>query len=213
MNSPTKHSPLKQLKKVVIAPHIDDEVLGCGGILDDNTFILYCGVEDRSYVNKEERIEEMEKVRKFLGFKYQILDNEVNNYNLRNLIGSFEKIINKHKPDMVFIPHPSYNQDHREVHEAALTSLRPHDQIFFVKKVLVYEQPHTFQWDHNEGSPININYFVPIDIEKKIKAYTLMKSQVRSFRSPELVRAIAFVRGDQAKCNYAEGFEILRWID
>ena len=34
--------------KIVLSPHIDDEVLGCGGILDENTFVIYCG-SDESY--------------------------------------------------------------------------------------------------------------------------------------------------------------------
>ncbi len=206
------NSPLKQFKKLIIAPHIDDEVLGCGGILDENTFVLHCGVEERSYISKEGRIEELEAVRKFIGFKYKLLNNEVNHYNLRDFIQPFEQILNEVKPDMVFIPHPCYNQDHREVHRAALVALRPHDQIFFVKKVISYEQPHVFFWDHNDHEPINITYFVPIDIEKKIKAYMLMKSQVRSFRSPEHIRAMAVLRGGQSNCSHAEGFEILRWI-
>ena len=201
------------MKKLVIAPHIDDEVLGCSGILDENTFVLYCGVEDRSYVSKEERIQELEAVRSIAEFKYELLTNEVNRYNLRNLIGEFERLINNLKPDMVFVPHPCYNQDHREVHKAALVALRPHDQNFFVKKVLTYEQPHVFFWYHNDHDPIQINYFVPIDIEKKIKFYNLLKSQVRSFRSPEHLMAMAVLRGGQSNCKHAEGFEILRWVD
>ena len=33
-------------KKIVISPHIDDEILGCGGILDKDTLVLECGVDD-----------------------------------------------------------------------------------------------------------------------------------------------------------------------
>ena len=55
--------------------------------------------------------------------------------------------------------------------------------------------------------------FVPIDINKKIKAYKLMATQVRTFRSPEMLRALALLRGGQCNFKYAEGFEIIRWID
>jgi len=34
------------MKKLVISPHIDDEVLGCGGILDKDTFVVYCGFDE-----------------------------------------------------------------------------------------------------------------------------------------------------------------------
>ena len=87
-------------RKLILSPHIDDEVLGCGGILDEDTFVLYCGVENR-YINGDmsisvvTRIEELEKVSKFLKFDFKLLDNKVNNYQLKDLIGEFENTISK----------------------------------------------------------------------------------------------------------------------
>jgi N-acetylglucosamine malate deacetylase 1 len=209
-----------EYKKLVISPHIDDDVLGCGGILDKDTFILYCGVENRYTNGKisisiEDRLDEMEKVRKFLKFDFKLLDNKVNNYVLNDLIGEFEKVITGIEPDQVYIPYPSYNQDHRIVYDAALVALRHHDFNFFVKKVLVYEQPHVFLWDknHNINGGFIPNYFIPININKKIKAYKYMKTQVRDFRSPEILKSMAKLRGSQSNCDYAEAFQILRWID
>ena len=65
-------------------------------------------------------------------------------------------------------------------------------------------------WDDKDFKP---NYFIPIDIEVKIKLYELMKTQVRKFRSIEHVKAIAKLRGGQSDCNYAEAYKILRWVD
>jgi|TARA_R100000030_G_scaffold85940_4_gene69339 LmbE family N-acetylglucosaminyl deacetylase len=208
------------VKKLVISPHIDDEVLGCGGILDKDTFVLYCGVENR-YVNGDmsisvvTRINELKKVSKFLNFDFKLLDNKVNNFQLKDLIGEFEEVISRLKPQQIYIPYPSYNQDHRIVYEASLIATRPHDINFFVKKVLVYEQPHVFFWDktHNINSGFVPNYFIPIDINKKIKAYELMKTQVRSFRSSENLKSMANLRGTQSNNEYAEAFQILRWVD
>lgn len=202
-----------KMKKLVISPHIDDEVLGCGGILDKDTFVLHCGVEDRSYVSAEERLKEIKEAQKMAGFQMKLLKNEVNHYAEADLIGDFESTINEVKPEMAFIPHPSYNQDHRAVYNAALIALRQHDINFFVKKVLVYEQPQDVFWDFNNEKGFKPNYFVPIDIERKLKLYSLLKTQVRPFRSPEHVRAIAVLRGGQSNCRHAEGFEALRWIE
>lgn len=205
------------MKKLVIAPHIDDDVLGCGGIIDSNTYVLYCGMDEGHIPNRPkatDRLKEAKDTAEYLGNEFNILDNKVNHYKLQTLLESFESIISKLKPEEIYIPHPSYNQDHRIIYEAVLTALRPHDINWFVKKVLVYEQPHVFLWDHSHdiNSAFKPNYFVPIDIERKIKAYKLMPTQVRSFRSPETLRSMAQLRGQQSNNEYAEAFQIIRWV-
>jgi len=65
-------------------------------------------------------------------------------------------------------------------------------------------------WDDENFKP---NYFIPIDIERKVKLYEIMKSQVRKFRSSEHLRAIAKLRGGQSNYDYAEAYKILRWVD
>ena len=202
------------IKKLIIAPHVDDDVLGCGGILDDTCHVIYCGLDETGIDNRpsmDERLDEIHSVQNITNHSFDILDNLVNRYNEYELIGQIEKIINKNKPDEVYVCHPSYNQDHRTVYNATMVSLRPHDKNHFVSGVFVYEQPHMLFWD-NGGVDFKPNHFVPIDIEKKIKVYECMKSQVRSFRSPEHLRAIGKLRGGQSNCEYAEAFQILRWV-
>lgn len=206
------------MKTIILSPHIDDEVLGCFSSLNEDTFIIYCGC-DESHINfdwvkqrpnLEHRISELELVQKKHKFKYTILNNKVNEYKIQDLIPEFEKYINEIKPDEIYIPVPSYNQDHRVVYEAALTALRPHDVNFFVKKIFVYEQLQDL-WNHNYHK-FNPIYFKPINIEDKILTYQLYASQVRSFRSPEMLKSLANIRGAQSNLPYAEGFEIIRYI-
>jgi len=205
----------KVYKKLVISPHIDDEILGCGGILDEESFVLECGVDNFHVVSRKNRIEELEKAKELLGFDFEILTNLVNNYEVPVLIDQLSDTINRIKPEKVFIPYPSYNQDHQAVYKASLIALRPHDINFFVTKVLVYEQPHVFLWDYSydKDSSFKPNYFIPIDILKKVEAYKCIKSQVRSFRSSEFVKDLANVRGKQAQCSFAEAYEVLRWVE
>lgn len=205
--------------QLIIAPHIDDELLGCFSAIDKNTFILYCGcneshiefnwVQQRPDLNT--RMEEFYRVQHKHKFQYRILENRVNEYKITDLIPEFEKCINEVKPDMIYIPVPSYNQDHRTVYEAALTALRPHDINYFVPKVLVYEQIQDL-WNHNYHT-FNPTYFKSVNIQDKIDSYHLLESQVRSFRSAEMLKNLAAIRGIQCNMSYAEGFEILRWID
>jgi N-acetylglucosamine malate deacetylase 1 len=110
----------------------------------------------------------------------------------------------------VLIPQPSYNQDHRAVHDAAITALRPHDRNPFVREVLVFEQPDSILWRHgNETEP---NYFRRISVEDKLHSYSLYASQVRGHRSPELIAAMACLRGSQSGLKQAEGFTVKRMI-
>ena len=202
-------------KKLIIAPHADDDVLGCGGILDETCHIIYCGLDESGILDrpsKDSRMEEIYSVQDITNHTFDILDNLVNRYSKYELIGQIEKIINSDKPDEVYVCHPSYNQDHRAVYDATMVALRPHDKNHFVKRVLLYEQPQVYFWN-TTGREFNANYFVKIDIEKKIKVYETMKSQVRSFRSPEHLKANAKLRGGQSNCEYAEAFEIIRWAE
>jgi len=200
--------------KLIISPHIDDEILGPGGILDQYTHVVYCGYDESHIPNRPtsaERLREAEQVSNYLGHSFQLLDNQINNYSVSKLIGDIETVINEIQPDEIYIPNPSYNQDHKAVYDAAMVATRPHDNNWFVKKILLYEQPQVILWN-NTGREFRPSYYVPIDIERKLSAYKLMGSQLRSFRSPELLKSIAHLRGQQSNYEYAEAYEILRWI-
>lgn len=202
-------------EKLIISPHIDDEVLGCGGSIDDRTFVLECGVDDFHIVPRQERINELEAAQKLLGFDYRILDNIVNHYEVTNLIQGITDSINFIKPKEIYIPYPSYNQDHQEVYRAAMVALRPHDLNYFVPRVFVYEETQVVLWDnsHNINGLFKPNHYREIDIERKLAAYKCLKSQVRSFRSAEFLQEIAQLRGRQSGKKYAEAFQCLRFVE
>ena len=205
-------------RKLVIAPHVDDEALGCGGILDSDTYVLFCGIDeslvqsDPSHrIPADRREEELEAVAAFFGYDYEIdRSAKVNHYEITRSIAAIEHAINYCRPDMVLLPYAGgYNQDHQTIFRAAQVALRPHDANFFVKKVVIYEGVHDLIWSSVAYTP---NYFVEIDVERKIAGYQLHHSQVRGMRSPEMIRSHARVRGMMANCTYAEAFLIQRWV-
>tara|TARA_R110002020_G_scaffold37124_4_gene111996 strand:+ start:32291 stop:32932 length:642 start_codon:yes stop_codon:yes gene_type:complete len=202
-------------RKLIIAPHVDDEVLGCGGIIDSDTLVLHCGLAEmqnhgNDIVSKTDRLKEFEDIKKSTGCKSILLENTVNRYTAKDIISDIEKSINDFMPDIAFIPTPSYNQDHQEVYKASIVALRPHDLNYFVPKVVMYEQPQDL-WSGKEEQ-FNPNFFVKIDIEKKINLYSLLKSQVREHRGIRIIKNLASLRGSQSNCDYAESFKILRWV-
>lgn len=199
------------IASLVIAPHVDDEVLGCASILSPSCHVYFCGVEAFREVGRSERLEEAEAAARLLGHSWECdTDRTVNQYQEHELIVALEAVINRVKPLRVFIPYAGYNQDHRAVFNAAFVALRPHDRNHFVRQVLVYEAAHDVIWVPRS---IEVNYFVPLDIERKIEAYRCHRSQVRGMRSPDTLRAIAAVRGAAIGVPHAEAFQILRWVD
>jgi N-acetylglucosamine malate deacetylase 1 len=207
---------MKNYKTLIISPHCDDEVLGCGGILNNrkndkiDTFVYYLGVDLFHIVKRKDRIKEVENVSKFLNFDYKIGTNQVNNYDRSIIINEITNVINEIQPEEVFIPnYGSYNQDHKEVYDACIIALRPHDLNHFVPNVFVFEVDQYLLWGENEFEP---NYFEPIDIENKISAYRLHKSQVREFRPEELLKSYSHIRGLSSQLEHAEAFKILRIV-
>jgi LmbE family N-acetylglucosaminyl deacetylase len=189
------------LEKLIIAAHADDEALGCVSVLK-NSIVFIC-----SYDSSRE--EELLSASKDIEYSFYQFNEEENNFNLHSLIKEFELAINTWQPNMVFIPHPGYHQDHTVAYNASIAALRPHETNFFVKKVFIYESIHDFLWTDKVFTP---NYFIPIDIEEKIKAFSFYKSQMKSHRSIESITQLAALRGKQANVPYAEAFKVIRWI-
>jgi hypothetical protein len=126
------------------------------------------------------------------------------------MIGAIEAAIAEHAPTTVAAPVPSYNQDHRTVYEAFRTATRHHDRNRFVPRCLLYEEPDNYL---QPVHPFNPAYFRPLDIERKLTANDLHRSQRRGHRSPHVLRTMATHRGLQAGLPAAEAFEVYRWID
>ena len=200
----------KATSVVIFSPHADDEILGCFSFLSPSCRVVYLGIEDRANVSRNERILEVNESAAKSGFQWEALNHPVNAYRVPDLIPDLERIIRECKPDTVLLPQPSYNQDHRAVYDAAITALRPHDQNWYVRNVLVFEQPDSLLWPH--GGETEPNYFQAISLKEKLHSYSLYTSQVRRHRSPELVSAIAQLRGAQAGVPFAEGFMVKRMV-
>jgi LmbE family N-acetylglucosaminyl deacetylase len=213
---------------LVIAPHPDDEVLGCGGTIgrlssEGNTVTLCIVTKpyppDWSVEYIDKKALEIKKSNKklgisrtlFLGFPTVKLDTVPQ----KELNDSLLKVIVDTKPDIVFIPHSGdLNKDHRIVHEAALVATRPLSSL--VKKILAYETLSETEWGHSiahfrPGVYIDITGF----IELKKEAMRLFETELKTAphpRSLELISALAMKRGSEIGVKYAEAFMLIREI-
>lgn len=198
------------MSALIFSPHVDDEVLGCFAFLVPGSHVLFGGVESRPGMPRERRLAELESSAAALGFGWTLLENTVNAYDSGDLVTPFENAIAELRPATVLIPEPSYNRDHRAVHDAALVATRPHDTLPRVDEVLVFEQPHALLWPRG-GAP-EPNVFVEIDAGEKVRAYRRYASQVRGHRSPECVQALATLRGAAIGRPAAEAYRALRLV-
>lgn len=223
---------LKNQKLLIVSPHPDDEVLGCGGLIKKikdaggEVYVLFLTVGDtqeysaRGVSNGHERVSEISRAAKFLKYdNYQILF-EGNTFHLRldsvpqiDLVSKIEESLNRIKPTIVAMPpRQDYNQDHRAAAQALISATRPAPEDFkpFQKLVLTYESVPVANWAYPQvDAP---NFFIPLtedELKAKLKALSLYKSQVRKGAHPRSIRSmknLAKFRGMQIGQQYAEAY-------
>lgn len=222
----------KNNKKVlVIAPHPDDEVLGCGGTIlkhkynSDDVIVCIVSVRNQPLFTEDMHVEQFIEVKKahevlevdesiVLDFDSVMLD-KVPHYKLNE---SLANIVNKVKPDIVYIPFVGdIHLDHQLVAKSALVACRPISK-HVINRILMYETQSETEWNFPKSENIFIpNVYEDITdfIEKKLDAMNQYKDQKKEFphpRSNEKIKALAAMRGGVVSINYAEAFMLVRDI-
>jgi LmbE family N-acetylglucosaminyl deacetylase len=216
---------------LVIAPHPDDEVLGCGGTIAKNTragYDAYLCIVTKGYTPDwseeflRKRPKEIERAGKILGIKKTyFLDFptvKLDTVPQKELNDSFAQVVNEVKPEVVYIPHRGdVNKDHRLVFGAAIVATRPTPGST-ITEVLSYETLSETEW----GAPSGDNAFIPnvyVDIsetlEIKLKAMSFYKTELKEYphpRSLESILALAKTRGSTIGVRAAEAFVLVREI-
>jgi LmbE family N-acetylglucosaminyl deacetylase len=218
---------------LVIAAHPDDEVLGCGGTIarhadaGDSVDILLVadGVSARPDAPQtaSERRDCARLAAKTLGARepgfLDVPDNRLDGVELLDLVQAIERLISRLEPELVYTHHGGdLNIDHRVVHQAVVTALRPLPGRR-CKGILAFEVLSSTEWASDAiGHGFRPNHFVDVSatIERKMDALRCYQAEMRPFphsRSCEAVRALATLRGASAGLVAAEAFSIVRWIE
>lgn len=220
------------MKKVlVIAPHPDDEILGCGGTMikhietGDEVFVciatkgclpLFSPESVEKVRNEAKRCHKLIGVKKtfFLDFPAAMME-KVERYEMN---GKVLDVIREVQPDIVFIPHwGDMQKDHQMVAEACMVALRPKYEPK-VKAIYSYETMSETAWNAPNVQNVFIpNVFVDITetLEKKKDALRVFETQVSPFpdaRSLESIEALAKYRGALMHVAAAEAFMLIREI-
>lgn len=219
------------MNTLVISPHPDDEIIGCGGIIakralqGNNVYVCIVSNGCPPLYSEEYNQSEMEEMKKahgilgikksfVLGFPSAMLD-KVEQYKINTAI---EDVVEHTKAEEVFIPHSGdIHKDHKIVSAASLVALRPRPGTK-VKRVLSYEVLSETDWDgpfaHNAFIP-NVYEDITGTIQAKTEAFKEYKSQIKPFpsaRSAEAVKALSMHRGAVVGFNNAEAFMLIREI-
>ena len=217
------------MKALVIAPHMDDEVLGMGATISrrvsEGDEVFVCCVAHRvyghQYDEKKNRFE-MQCARSaqgVLGYKeirFLGLPDERLDACLQDIIIPVEKYLNEIRPEVVYVNHRGdNNQDHRAVFQASMVALRPASNLD-IRRVLCYETPSsTEQAPSVPETAFLPNYYVNVSshLERKIEAWRCYETEKREFphpRSEEGIVLLARRRGVESGFKAAEAFVILR---
>jgi len=232
---------LENEKLLVIAPHADDEILGCYGLIKKvkklggkvYVQILTMGKYkkiDSSFVKKEKWHQEFLKASKHLKIDghdimfyeddFRYLD-EIPRRNLINYLETESSIsLFKIKPTIVALPTIfSSHQDHTQTYKAVISSLRiqPQKKFHSPKLIISYESPEYYFWSpYIEFGKFSPNFFLELtetDIKNKIKAMSIYQSQLtKGKRDGKKIKALATMRGSEAGVAFAEAFNIHRMI-
>ena len=226
---------------LIISPHPDDEVLGCGGLIqkvkqaNGKVYVIFVTVGNTKDYRKEgvsterERIKEIESVAAYLkyddyrilfpGDAYHLQLDKMSQFELMSAFENGSVSLNKIKPDIVTVPLLSdYNQDHRASTMALFAAARPApDGIKPLQKcILGYESVPTAGWWDSANQ--NMNVFFPLtdeELQGKTHALSLYSSQVRTGNHPralDCVKRLAHYQGIGAGVAAAEAYYGYRLI-
>ncbi len=219
------------MRVLVIAPHPDDEVLGCGGVMarhtaeGDEVFVLVVtrGVPELFPVEVIEGTRlELRAAHELLGVQETIFL-ELPAPQLDSIPGhvvadGISKAIRRIGPEVVYLPHRGdIHSDHRIVYYATLVACRPiHNPS--VKKMLCYETISETEWSPPFGEDAFVpTVFVNISdyLADKLAAMACYKSQLQEApypRSLEALENLAKMRGNVVAFEAAEAFMLVREI-
>lgn len=218
-------------KTLVVAPHPDDEVLGCGGTMAriaDNGHEVHVAIVTKGY-EPAFSSESVAQVRAELVEAHKILGVTQCHYldlpaaALDTLAGAelnaaIGKLVQEIAPQTLFLPFlGDIHRDHQLIFTAGLVAARPRGPDV-PRRIYAYETLSETNWAApgvTETFAPNAFVDVSTTIERKLRAFACFESQVKSFpdeRSLKTIEALATVRGATVYLPAAEAFMLLREI-
>lgn len=218
------------MKVLVISPHPDDEILGCGGTMhrlagEGHKVVTAIVTKGWAPLFPDSQVEqvraEAQSANEQLGVgELLFLDLPVTTlarmpeHELNRAIGN---LISDVKADWVFLPFGGdRHEDHRQIFAAAMVALRPEPGGYQPQRVYCYETVSETHWTApGVEPPFDPQVYIDVTdhLPAKLEAMRTYKSQLKpagDARSLEAIEALATWRGSIVGLNAAEAFVLIR---
>jgi len=220
-------------KVVVISVHPDDETLGCGGTLlkhkmnnDEIFWVIITKMGKNQSFNDEciaQRQIEIEEVGNKLGisriYKLDFPAVTLSDELIPEIISKVSEVFKEKQPEILYLPNRSdAHSDHRVAFEAIMSCTKSFRHPY-LNRILMCECISETEF----APPLPENMFIPnyfVDItktfEEKLQIMQIYESEIGEHPFPRSLRnieALAVHRGATVGVEYAEAFQMLKYID
>lgn len=216
---------------LIIAPHPDDEILGCGGTLlrhkdaEDRISIVYVtqmqegsGFSSERIASRDREINTIKEKLAATIYQLEFATASLTDQDAVTMIPQLSSIFAETQPEIIYLPNRSdAHSDHRISFNASFACTK----VFrcpTLKSILVYETLSETEFSANIGADIFVpNYYVDISkyFDAKIQLMEIYESELGEHpfpRSIASIKALATLRGSTAGVGYAESFQLIKHI-
>jgi LmbE family N-acetylglucosaminyl deacetylase len=204
------------LRRLIVAPHMDDESLGCGGLMakyaDECTVVT---VVDSGETRTLEHAEAMKILTVSDTRSLGLRDGHAGD-DMPGLVGALDSLLSELRPDEIYLPYPSLHQDHIAVYEAGMRACRASmtEGHWVPRTVLVYDiavydinlYPTDLRWNVFEE-------LTEEQAELKARACAAYVSEIPQGTHPMTsVKSIASSVGHVRLIDFAEQYALVRQV-
>jgi N-acetylglucosamine malate deacetylase 1 len=215
-HNPALSPESEPVRRLIVAPHADDEALGCGGLIakhpGDCAVVVLARPDDV-------RAKEFGVAQGVLGYSrayFLDLDDGYIGSDMHELVGQLDSVIAMCRPRDLYVPYPSMHQDHIAAYEAAVRSSRlsMNPDHWFTPSVFVYDvaaydltlYPTELRW----------NVFESLEehhVDQKIEAIAAYYSQAVTGPHPmNGIKQSAHAVGSARQISWAEQYALVREV-
>ena len=216
---------------LVLAPHADDEVVGCGGMIarrareGDHVHVVVAAIGGLKHRHLRKaatvlaRRAELARAAEVLGVAettvlYEGLDMRLDTIPQVELVTTLDRILDAARYDEVYFPYASHNHDHQRLFSAGYAALRTVTGRCSPRLVALYEYAYV-GWNPEEIRGGKLYVDISDTLEVKLRAFEAYASQIKPPPHPcslHGIRTLAHMRGLEAAVSAAELFYVQRLL-